>query len=384
MARPPDARRPDPDAFLRRAARDARPGKLKVYLGMAAGVGKTYKMLDDGHSLRGRGVDVVVGFIEPHGRAETAARIRDLEVIPRKRVFYQGITLEEMDLDAILSRRPDVVLVDELPHTNAPGSRHEKRWQDVEEILASGISVMAALNVQHLEGVQDVVGSVTGVQVRERVPDRVVRDADAVVVVDLPVDELRDRIRQGKVYAEEKATQALVSFFTEENLTRLRELTLFQTAEHVERDTQESGVTEAPAPQTRVAVGIPLEPERARRLILRASRVAGRMNTRWFAVHVRRQRDRPEHLSAEQHRRLTENVELAMTLGATVVVRESEDVAGALLDFAREEGVGVLLIGAPSRRGLRGRMVPGIVARLLDRADGFDLLVADVSRESGR
>ncbi|HYN44286.1 MAG TPA: histidine kinase, partial [Thermoanaerobaculia bacterium] len=197
MPRAPDDRRPDPEAFLRKASRDARLGRLKVYLGMAAGVGKTYKMLDDAHGLRRHGTDVVIGYVETHGRSETEARIGDLEVVPRKQVSYQGVVLPEMDLDAILRRRPDAVVVDELAHTNAPGSRNEKRWKDVEEILAAGISVMAAVNVQHLEGVQDVVGSVTGIEVRERLPDRIVRDADALVVVDLPVEELRERIRIG-------------------------------------------------------------------------------------------------------------------------------------------------------------------------------------------
>jgi two-component system sensor histidine kinase KdpD len=376
MPRTPHGRRPDPEAFLRLAARDARPGRLKVYLGMAAGVGKTYKMLDDAHGLRRHGTDAVVGYVEAHGRAETEARIGDLEVVPRKQVSYQGVVLAEMDLDAILRRKPDVVLVDELAHTNAPGCRNEKRWKDVEELLAAGISVMAAVNVQHLEGVQDVVESVTGIEVRERLPDRIVRDADALVVVDLPVEELRERIRIGKVYAPEKAEQALSSFFTEENLTRLRELTLFQTADHIEADAHEPGASEAPAPQARVAVAIPLQPEIGRKLILRASRVAGRMNTRWFALHVRRSRERPERLSARQHRALTENVELAMTLGATVVVREAEDVAAEILRFVKDENVGIVIVGPPSRRGVAARLLPGTVDRLLAGADGFDLLVA--------
>lgn len=377
MPRTAEDRRPDPEAFLRLAARDARPGKLKVYLGMAAGVGKTYKMLDDAHGLRRHGTDVVVGYVETHGRPETEARIGDLEVVPRKQVSYQGVVLPEMDLDAILRRKPDVVLVDELAHTNAPGCRNEKRWKDVEEVLAAGISVMAAVNVQHLEGVQDVVESVTGIEVRERLPDRIVRDADALVVVDLPVEELRERIRVGKVYSPEKAEQALSSFFTEENLTRLRELALFQTADHIEADSHEGSTSEAAAAQARVAVAMPLDPETGRRLILRGSRVAGRMNTRWFALHVRRARERPERLSARQHRALTENVELAMTLGATVVVREAEDVAAEVLRFVKDEGVGIVIVGPPSRRGLAARLFPGTVDRLLADARGFDLLVAD-------
>ncbi len=376
MPRRSSDRRPEPEAFLRLAARDARPGRLKVYLGMAAGVGKTYKMLDDAHHLRKHGTDVVIGYVETHGRAETEARIGDLEVVPRKQVSYQGVVLQEMDLDAILRRRPDVVLVDELAHTNAPGCRNEKRWKDVEEILAAGISVMAAVNVQHLEGVQDVVSSVTGIEVRERLPDRIVRDADALVVVDLPVEELRERIRIGKVYAHERAEQALASFFTEENLTRLRELTLFQTADHIEADAHDLVPPETAAAQARVAVAMPLDPETGRRLILRGSRVAGRMNTRWFALHVRRARERPERLSARQHRALTENVELAMTLGATVVVREAEDVAAEVLRFVKDANVGIVIVGTPSRRGLAARLLPGTVDRILARAEGFDLLVA--------
>ncbi len=342
---------------------------------MAAGVGKTYKMLDDALHVRSRGADVVIGYVETHGRPETAARIGDLELVPRKQVSYQGVVLEEMDLDAILRRKADVVLVDELAHTNAPGSRNEKRWKDVEEILAAGISVMAAVNVQHLEGVQDVVGSVTGIEVRERLPDRIVRDADALVVVDLPVEELRERIRGGKVYAFEKAEQALANFFTEEKLTRLRELTLFQTADHIEADGHDSGTLETTKPQARVAVALPLQPEVGRKLILRASRIAGRMNTRWFAIHVRRIRERPERLSALEHRSLTETIELAMTLGATVVVREAEDVAAEILRFVHEESVGFVIVGPPSRRGLAARFLPGTVDRLLAEGGSFDLLV---------
>src|SRR5512133_1877256 len=189
MPRPTDDSRPNPDDLLRLAERDEARGKLKVYLGMAAGVGKTWKMLDDAHAMRRAGVDVVVGLVETHGRAETADRVQDLEVIPRRRIEYHGVVLEELDLDAVIARRPDVVVVDELAHTNAPGSRLEKRWQDVEQILREKVSVMTALNVQHLEGVQDVVESATGIEIRERVPDRLIRDADSVVLVDIPAAE---------------------------------------------------------------------------------------------------------------------------------------------------------------------------------------------------
>ncbi len=239
--------RPDPESFLRLANRDPKRGHLKVYIGQAAGVGKTYKMLDDAQAMRARGVDVVVALVETHGRAETAARVGDLEVVPRRRVDYKGAVLEEMDLAGVLARKPEVAVVDELAHTNAPGSKNEKRWQDVEDLLAAGISVMTALNVQHLEGVQDVVRSATGLEVRERVPDRVIRDADAVVNVDLPGPELRDRLRQGKIYPPEQAMAALENFFREENLRALRELALRETAENVDHGSADQASAPAPS-----------------------------------------------------------------------------------------------------------------------------------------
>jgi len=380
--------RPDPESFLRLANRDGRRGHLKVYIGQAAGVGKTFKMLDDAHAMRARGVDVVIALVETHGRAETAARVADLEVVPRRSVAYKGAVLEEMDLDAVVARRPEVAVVDELAHTNAPGSRNEKRWQDVEDLLGAGISVLTAVNVQHLEGVQDVVKSATGIEVKERVPDRVIREAEAVVNVDLPGAELRDRLKQGKVYPPAQAMAALENFFREENLKALRELALRETAETVDHAPAEelppSAVSGsfAAAPAARVAVALPLDPLTARALIRRGSRLAGRMNTRWYALYVRRKRDRPEHMSAQEHRELTENIQLAISLGATIVYRESEDVAQALLDFAREEKVKVLVLGRPTRTGFAGRFAPGIVSRVLEGASGLDVFVVDIDRET--
>lgn len=376
MARTNEDARPDPDELLRLAKTDSSGrGRLKIYLGMAAGVGKTMRMLDDAHGMRRAGVDVAVGFVESHGRAETAARIADLEVIPRRRVSYRDVVIEEMDLAAILARHPDAVVVDELPHTNAPGSKNEKRWQDVEDILASGISVMTALNVQHLEGVQDVVRSATGIDIRERVPDRTVREADSVILVDLPVAELQERLRQGKIYPPEQAARALDNFFRTELLVRLRELALLQTATFSGAPVVVQGTAEV-----RLAVALPFEPEIARPLVLRASRLAGRMNTRWYAVYVRQRRAHAENISAEQHRKLTENVQLAISLGATVVTRESEDVAGALLDFAKSEAITMLVVGRPTRSGLVSRVVPSTVHRLLERGRGrgFDIVIVDV------
>jgi len=352
-------------------------GKLKVYLGMAAGVGKTYRMIDDAHGLRRQGVDVAVGLIETHGRTDTEARVGDLEIIPRKQIEYKGVRVEEMDLDACLARHPDVLVVDELPHTNAAGSRHEKRWEDVEEILANGVSVMTALNVQHLEGVQDVVESATGIEIRERVPDRIVRNADSVVVVDVPVPELQERLRQGKIYPPAQAKNALENFFRAELLVRLRELALLQTADYSGRDLPLGRDVSPAAAESRIAVALPFEPALARSLILRGSRLAGRMNTKWFALYVRRRRDHPEHMSAQQHRLFSENVQLAMSLGASVIFRESEDIVSTITQFAREERIGLLVLGQPTRRGIAGRLSPGIVIQTLEQMEGFDILIVE-------
>lgn len=378
MPRAAEPERADPDSLLRQIRKETRRGKLKVYLGMAAGVGKTYRMLQDAHVQRRQGVDVAVGLVETHGRLDTGAVIADLEIIPRKVVEYKGVKIEEMDLDAILARKPDIVVIDELPHTNAAGSRHEKRWQDVEAVLDAGISVMTALNVQHLEGVQDIVRSATGIEIRELVPDRIIRDADAIVVIDLPVSELQERLRQGKIYAPEQAERALQNFFRSEMLAKLRELALLQTADiSVGPSATESGAA------AKIAVALPFDPAIARSLILRGSRLAGRMNMNWLGICVRRRRHRGEYQSAAEHRQLADNVQLAMSLGANVVFEESEDVVGTILSFVKKHNVSLLIVGRSSRNGLARRFAPGVVDQLDERAEGFDLLIAD-TRSSDR
>src|SRR5947209_11816072 len=230
--------RPSPEYFLS-LIRDQQRGRLKVYLGFAAGVGKTFEMLQEGQRLRTQGVDVVIGLVETHGRAETAALIGNLEPVPRRRIEYRGVVLEEMDIDAILARHPTVVLVDELAHTNAPGSRHEKRYQDVEDLLRAGIHVIATLNIQHLESLYDLVEKATGVKVKERIPDYVLGMADQLVNVDVSAEDLRERLLAGKVYPPERIERALENFFTMTNLTRLRELTLGEIAHRLDRRRQE-------------------------------------------------------------------------------------------------------------------------------------------------
>src|SRR5690349_11759882 len=244
---PPDPPRLPPEHFLT-LIRQQQRGRLKIYLGFAAGVGKTYEMLQEGHRLKRHGVDVVIGIVETHGRADTALQIGDLEQVPRRRIEYRGVVLEEMDLDAILRRRPQVVLVDELAHTNAPGSRNGKRYQDVQELLQAGIHVISTLNIQHLESLYDIVESCTGVKVKERVPDYILGLADQIVNVDVSAEDLQDRLRSGKVYPRERIENALANFFTGENLTRLREMALEEIRHLLDRRRQpQSGEGQATA-----------------------------------------------------------------------------------------------------------------------------------------
>jgi two-component system sensor histidine kinase KdpD len=338
-------RRTSPDVFLRLIEKSRR-GKLKIYIGHAAGVGKTYQMLEDAHALKAKGADIVAGVIETHGRAETAAKIEGLEVIPRRPVVYKDRDLEEMDLPAILKRRPEIVLVDELAHTNVPGLENEKRYQDVEDILEAGISVMTTVNIQHFESVQEIVSRVTGVDVRERVPDRLLRHADAIVNVDLPSDELRARLQAGKIYPADRIPAALENFFKEENLASLRELAMRQIADRLEAERRGADRSVAAEPVgAKVMVAMSSNPETTRLLLRRASAIAGRLNTNWFAVYVRTKRESPERISARDHRLLSENVTLAMELGAKVVWLASENIAGELLRFAREQGVTLAIFG---------------------------------------
>src|SRR5215468_4548899 len=245
--------RPPPEHFLNLIQRQQR-GRLKVYLGFAAGVGKTYEMLQEAHRLKRQGVDVVVGFVETHGRPETAALLEGLEQVPRRRVEYKGVALEEMDLDAVLRRRPTVALVDELAHTNAPGSRHPKRYQDVEELIRAGVNVITTVNVQHLESLYDMVERFTGVKVKERLPDYVLAEADQIVNVDLSAEDLQERLRAGKVYPPERATQALDNFFTDPNLSQLRELALEEIARMLDRRRHERGGSQPGTGSERVMV----------------------------------------------------------------------------------------------------------------------------------
>src|SRR5262245_40653833 len=308
-------------------------------------------MIEDAHALRREGVDVVVGFVESHGRADTEARVSDLEVIPRRRVEYRGVTLEEMDLDAILARKPALCVVDELAHTNAPGSRHEKRHQDVQELLDTGIGVMTAVNIQHLETLNDAVSRVTGIRVRETVPDTFVDRADEVVNVDVTVEELQSRLRQGKVYKPEKVEQALTNFFREANISTLRELALRAVADEIGEKAasrrQREGLEPALIPE-RVMVCMSSSAD-APRVIRAGARIAGRLGARWYAVYVETPREAPGRINAHDRDALQRNIALAEQLGATVVRVKADRPGDGLIEFAKREGITHVVFGQTAR-----------------------------------
>ena len=342
--------RPTAEQVLAKLQSEQR-ARLRIYIGAAPGVGKTYSMLEDAQALRREGVDIVIGFIETHGREDTAAKIADLEVIPRRTIEYKGVILEELDLEAILARKPQMCVIDELAHTNVPGGRHEKRYQDVLDILDAGIGVMTAVNIQHLETLNDAVGRVTGVRVRETVPDTFLDRADEVVNVDVTVEELRGRLRQGKVYKPEKVEQALSNFFRETNLSTLRELALRAVADEVgdkaASHRQREGLEPALIPE-RVMVAMSSSPD-APRVMRTGARIAGRLGARWYAVYVETPREAPGQIKTADRDALQRNIALAEDLGATVVRVRADRPADGLIAFAKREGITHVIIGQTAR-----------------------------------
>jgi len=384
VARRPGDRSNEP-SFLE-LVRQRDRGKLKLYIGSAAGTGKTYRMLQEAHEMRRRGIDIVVGFVETHGRADTEAQIGDLEVVARHRIAYRGVALEEMDVDGVIGRHPQVAIVDELAHTNVPGSRNEKRWQDVMLLLDEGINVISAVNVQHLESLNDVIQATLGVTVRETVPDWIVGQADQVVNVDISAEDLRERLREGKIYRQDKIQVALTNFFTDENLTTLRELALREVASSVDRSREaivrreENGGT-APARKTvdRVMACMSSDPPLSRVLLRKASRIAGRLNSDWYCVYVQTPEERPDRIDSSIQRRLVDNIQLAQSLGGEVVKLEGDDVAAALSRFVAEHGVTLAIVGETRRSRWYRLRHRSIVDRLLAISSGLDVLVVSAA-----
>lgn len=370
MAAPTEAQRPSPDALLEAARREQR-GRLKIFLGAAPGVGKTYEMLTSARKKLRDGVDVVVGIVETHGRRETLALTEGLELVPRRREHYRGTVLEEMDLDAILARRPQLALVDELAHTNSPGSRHPKRHLDVEELLAAGIDVYSTLNIQHIESLNDVVASITQVRVRETVPDAILDTADEIEVIDITPDELIERLQEGKVYQGEAGERALRHYFTPGNLTALRELALRRTAARVDEQLREhrrmQGIQDVWAAAERVMVCVN-ESAAAPGLVRSAKRLADRLSAEWSALYL--ETARSSQLSEEQRDRIAETLRLAERLGADTATLPAERIVDAVMDYAREHNVTHIVVGKTPRsrwfEWRHGSVVDALVRRAVN------------------
>ena len=362
-----ELKRPTPEALLAKLM-DGDKATLRVYIGAAPGVGKTWQMLEDAHALKRQGVDIVIALLETHGRVETAALAERLERVPMRQIEYRGVTLEEMDLDAVIARNPQIAIVDELAHTDVPGSKNRKRYEDVLELLERGISVITAVNIQHIESLNDVVARTTGVRVRETVPDYFFRRADEVVNVDVSVDTLRTRLRQGKIYGVEKIEQSLNNFFRKGNLSALRELALRQVAQDQAVKAHDyrakEGLEQAVIPE-KVMVAMASRGG-AKKLLRMGSRIAGRFASDWYAVYVETPREEMGRIKPEDYAALQENIQFAQELGARVVKLKARRVADALIDFARREGITHVVFGQTSRTRWDILLHGSIINRFLD------------------
>src|SRR5271166_5857549 len=380
-----ESERPDPDQLLaevKAAAARAERGRLKIFFGASAGVGKTFSMLAAAQALRRAGTDVVVGLLETHGRAETAAMLEGLELVPPLMLDLHGTMVKEFDLDAALKRRPALLLVDELAHTNVPGARHPKRWQDVDELLASGIDVYTTLNVQHIESLNDVIGQITGIHVNETLPDTFFETADEVELIDLSPDELLKRLRDGKVYVPHQAERALANFFKKGNLIALREMALRQTADRVDAQMREYRDEKAIAPVwaagERIVVAIGPD-RRGEQLVRAAKRLADSIDAEWHAVYV----ETPPLLRLPQaeRNRILGYLRLAEQLGAKTSVLSAPTVAEELLAFAHEQNATRLIMGRPTRTGWRRVLFGSVVDTVTGSLRGLDLqLVGESDR----
>ncbi len=359
-------------------------GSLKVYLGYAAGTGKTYEMLQEGHRLLKRGMDIVAGYVEPHMRPETTVLTEGLERIPVKPVLVAGREFFEMDVDAILQRNPQVVLIDELAHTNVPGSKHEKRYQDVLEILEHGINVISTLNVQHLESVAARVTEATQAPVQERLPDDILRRADQVVVVDVTLEELRERLRLGKIYDKVKAEVALQNFFTYENLSFLREVTLREVAGDQVRKIEAQGLLKSKAvdiAEEAVMVAMSSDPTNAEILLRKAARMAAQLSTKCYAVYIQSRKEAPTRIDSALQRKLQNNLKLAHALGAEVVTVRGDRIAEALITFATTHHVRHAIFGKPRSTPLMEMFKGSVILTFLHESVGVDVHIVTTTGE---
>ena len=329
--------------LIRRSQR----GKFKIYIGMSAGVGKTYRMLQEAHTLHQKGVDIKIGYIETHNREETHALLDGLPVIPRRKIFYKGKELDEMDIQAIINTHPEIVIVDELAHSNVEGSKNEKRWQDVVDILDAGINVISAMNIQHIESLNTEIEKITGIQIKERVPDSVLRMANEVVNIDLTADELITRLREGKIYDKSKVETALKNFFLSDKILQLRELALKEVASQVERKIETEVPGNGSLKHERFMACISTNHETAKKIIRKTARLASYYNSIWYILYVQTSKEDPDKIPLASQRHLINNFKLATELGAEVLNVKDESIANAIVRVAEEKKVSTICIGKP-------------------------------------
>jgi two-component system, OmpR family, sensor histidine kinase KdpD len=352
--------------------RKSRRGKFKVYIGMSAGVGKTYRMLQEAHSLLKNGIDIKIGYIEPHTRPETIALVEGLPIVPRRKLFYKGKELEEMDVPAILNLHPEVVIVDELAHSNIEGSKNEKRWQDVMDILNAGINVISAVNIQHLEGLNEEIQKITGVDVKERIPDKVLGLADEVVNIDLTSDELIARLKEGKIYQAEKIEAALKNFFKPEHILQLRELALKEVASQVERKIETELPKNVVLRKEKFLACISSNEETSRMIIRKTARLASYYKSKWYVLYVQTNRENADKIGLAAQRHLINNFKVATEMGAEILKVQSNNIANAISEIAIQKEITTICIGKPHFSLLKTILSGNIFMQLLKKMSASD------------
>jgi len=353
--------------------KNSRRGKFKIYIGMSAGVGKTYRMLQESHSLLKNGIDVKIGYIETHNRAETAAMLEGLPVIPRRKLFYKGKELEELDVQAVISLRPEVVIIDELAHTNIEGSIHEKRWQDVMDILNAGINVISALNIQHIESLNEDIKQITGIEVKERIPDSVLAQADEVVNIDLTADELIARLKEGKIYHADKIETALKNFFQSKHILQLRELALKEVASQVERKVENEVPKNVALRHEHFLACISSNEKTARKVIRKTARLANYYNSKWSLLYVQIPSESANKIPLDIQRHLINNFKLATELNAQVIQVQSKNIAKAIIETAEEKQITTICIGKPHLSLFKIILATNIFNELLNKLSSSDI-----------
>jgi len=368
----PEEREQNAEHFLE-LIRKSKRGKFKVYIGMSAGVGKTYRMLQEAHTLLKNGIDIQLGYIETHNRRETHELLEGLPVIPRRKLFYKGKELEEMDTQAIINTHPEVVIIDELAHSNIEGSKHEKRWQDVFEVLDAGINVISAVNIQHIESLNEEIQKITGIEVSERIPDRVLQVADEVVNIDLTADDLIVRLKEGKIYDKTKVETALKNFFQAEKILQLRELALREVTSQVERKIENEIPRNIATRPERFLACVSSNADVSKMIIRKAARLASYYNSKWYVLYVQTEKENPDNIELSAQRHLINNFKMATELGAEVIQVNGKSIAAAIVEAAEQKEITTICIGKPHFNLLQLIMSGGVFNQLLQKMSSSEI-----------